>query len=457
MPNRIKIDGALDNNRIKLNEFIGIRGAYAKIPEWKLKAIADTTYARASEAAALNRLDYEAEYDQQSQPMVVAKGRTFKLGRIADADTWAYGRTAQTLTTAIETPAYIIESLIREEILTLRDLRVTGHSTSAPNALIVIDELTVTIDDYYNGSYIVSPKVGECWKVTDYVGSTKTLYVNSDAHIYKNDIVYLMNINASINTSSFDLSDNSTTGLRKDWILANSIINSNDSNTILETICYESMIYLLRNNQGYKIIVPSPQDISGTFQYPVSFGEKGNNISVSYTPLDEIYTDFTLHYNYCPARGTTLRKLTVNKRFSSHTDLDTYKTDCLNAENNYRLRRKWEYTAEWIKDEDTAVLFLEQVIKRLTKQFLIAYYIGTLEHTLKYEIGDQILLYLPSMLPDTISYSKVFMIFSKKININSSTVEFGLIEMAEQPTNINITTEVPEDLTTEDEDLFFIE
>lgn len=112
----------------------------------------------------------------------------------------------------IQQPAYVIESLIRDEIHTERDLVIDAISTANitfdgtdavnnPNGV----KLKVTVDDFYNNSYLVNVTRSERYLVSDYVGSTRTLTLNSTPSGWADgDKCYLKNVNCTIDTDTFD-------------------------------------------------------------------------------------------------------------------------------------------------------------------------------------------------------------------------------------------------------------
>jgi hypothetical protein len=422
------------------------------------------TYLRAREAGVSQRANFSQSYSSSQMPLAITGGRTFKPDvDLADSVSWAYNRTTQDLDTTIQTPGYIIESLLREEIYTERDLTYTGCLNDAGYKKVQCPDLKSSEDDYYNGAYFInhiSATQDFVTTILDYDGTSKIIYL---AESFGNPVsgttggvFSISNINPNINTSSFDLAGNATNGSKKDWKMANSIIAKTSSDDIISAICNESFIWLVKDETGYRLITDEPGDIDGTLQYHIA-GKGKVNMKVSYTPADEICTDFKLHYYYSFGRQSYLKEISVSPKHSSVAGLDDYQAICASTETNYRISKKWEYSADWIKDDATALAYLIKIIKRHTRQLLITNFVGDFKNHLKYIIGDRILIYMPAIVPDSVDYTKVFQIYSKKLNINNMVIEFGLIEMAEQPDNINLTTEVPEDLKTEDEDLFFIE
>lgn len=434
----------------------------------------------------------------QSDSYGIGKGRMF--GDWIEANGRSNGYSEGDL---IENPAYIIESILREE------LKNEYYKTTTANNLLEDYSWTGTYEEYPGGSHYIGGDTLES-EVTYPVSLGKyyilkynqvaldpplTLLLRNSAldfqqltndgingyktiiftptkdfnYIYFagmsmgtyeiNNITieeYPAAYNIPIDTDSFDLIGNTTNGTHKDWIFAKSIYNQMPLGDVLSLICYESHLLLTKSYNRFTLKSLLNTNIAGTFQFLIA--QRGIlKYKLEYTPIDGIYTEFVLNYHYDYGSSLYKKKITVSPVYSSNAALDSYKIILRDNETKYRLKRKWEYSADYIYDESTALLCIENFIKQHISQRIILTFTGDLQYHIRYEIGDQVLVYLPAILPDTVNYSKVFMIFSKKIDINSSTVEFGLIEMADQLTNINITTEVPEDLTTENEDLFFIE
>lgn len=104
----------------------------------------------------------------------------------------------------IESPAYVLEGLLRDEVKTERNLEILGKTDSVTYA---ISGLKSAINDYYNGAIIVNTTVGERATISDYVGSSGTIILSSAPSSTWNagDLCYIKNINISVDTSAFDI------------------------------------------------------------------------------------------------------------------------------------------------------------------------------------------------------------------------------------------------------------
>lgn len=423
----------------------------------------------------------------------IGKGRMF--GSWIDSNGRSNGYAEGDL---IENPAYIIESILREELRNeyykqnfynlLEDYEWTGNYEEYPDGTHYIggtslNETAVTFPVVSGVTYILKYNVvviSEAYTILlknssidfhQLFGGTSTPGVKTILFTAEDDYstiefgagsigTYEINnitieehpaiYNVPINTDSFDVVGNTTNGSHKDWKCAKSIYSQMGMSDLLNLICYECHLILTKSYNEFTLKPLLLQsNIVGTFQFFIA--QKGIiKFNLEYTPIDNIYTEFTLNYHYDYGSSTYKKKIKVTPLYSSDSSLDSYKSILKANETNYRLSRKWEYNADYIYDDATALLCIENFIKQHISQRIIINFVGDIQNHIKYEIGDQVLVYLPSLLPDTINYSKVFMIFSKKININSSTVEFGLIELADQPTEANLITEDNNNLVTQD-------
>lgn len=105
----------------------------------------------------------------------------------------------------IESSSGVIESLIRDEILTERDLVIDSVVTNVIE-FVTLTPLNSSVDDFYNGAYLVNVTKNERYIVIDYVGSTKKLTLSSAPTGWAaGNFCYLKNIQANIDTNSFDV------------------------------------------------------------------------------------------------------------------------------------------------------------------------------------------------------------------------------------------------------------
>jgi len=106
----------------------------------------------------------------------------------------------------IENPSGIIESLLRDEIHTERDLLidvVSGASITI-NGSVNNTPLRSSIADYYNGAYLVNVTKNERYSITDYSNYVLTLDSTPSGWAAGNKC-YIKNINCTIDTNSFDV------------------------------------------------------------------------------------------------------------------------------------------------------------------------------------------------------------------------------------------------------------
>jgi len=105
----------------------------------------------------------------------------------------------------IENPSGVIESIIRDEILTERDLKIDSVVSDVIE-FATLSPLNSAVNDFYNGAYLVNVTKSERYEVTDYVGLTKKLTLSSIPTGWAaGNFCYLKNIQANIDTDSFDV------------------------------------------------------------------------------------------------------------------------------------------------------------------------------------------------------------------------------------------------------------
>ena len=354
------------------------------------------------------------------------KGRLFGSWVTAGARSNGYATTDY-----IDNPAYAIESIIRDEVHVERDLTITGGVVGITD--IISTNLINESDDFYNGAYYHNVDTDQSRLISDYTGSTKELILASgDGSAAVGNHFYLTNIQCDISIATFDAIGNTTNGTRKDWVFAKSINAKVNARDILEQLCFESHCMLFKSYKSYKLIALDTGASIATFATPLK--ETGNpKMAVRLTPLESVFTDFTLFYGYDYGKGDYSKKAFCNRYGSSDaTNLGaTYKTKCENAEKNYLQKSKWEYSADWIYDDNTAAYFLQKIIRDFTIQRLQVQYFGNIESHIQYELGDLVKINYNYMIPTGKNNSAIFMINGKTIipDAHNPAVKFNLIEM----------------------------
>jgi hypothetical protein len=327
----------------------------------------------------------------------------------------------------LEAPAAIIESFIRDEICTERDLLIDSVATDVIE-FATLTPLNSAINDFYNGAILVNVTKNERYTVSDYVGSTRKLTLSSTPTGWAaGNKCYLKNINAGINITTFDAIQ--ATQISEGWEFARALTSQQDSQQILEQLLFESMCMLAKSNDEYKLIDLTATGNVGTFGTPI--WEDGKPLfATALTPFDNIYTDFTLNYAYDYTRKIYSKRKFVNKNGNSTGVggyLEPLETDCASAETNYKIKRKYEYNADWIQDDTTANYLLEALVKWFTYQRMIVYATYDCANYLQYEVGDRVLIDYSFMIPTVKNNSQEFIIMGKEIDLTKKKIQFTLL------------------------------
>jgi len=392
-----------------------------------------------------------------------------------------------TTSDVIYNPAFVIESYLRDEVLTERKLTITYVSGTDYRA----SDLKYETDDYYNGAYFHNVTQDWVALITDYVGATKQLVMTAGGTIAVNDKCFLSNVQANIDTDVFDsigagivdsgtttsaaslkliqtgqnflttvkvgmLVENTTTpaisyvkavdsdtqltlddnimasgeayeikGVRHGWTFNKVIRERVSSIDELNVMLHDAHLGLFKSYNTYKLFSVGDGTIKGTLNNPLKNPQP--MVSYSLTPLDNIYTDFTLNYAYNYAKGIYEKKMYVNSRVASIGYLTSYITVCADAEKEYRVSNKWGYSSDYIYDDDTAKLFLEQKIQWHSIQRLQVEYYGDMKEHIKYECGDKIILDYAKTTPIGINGFGVFIIEGTGINFTNESCLLKLI------------------------------
>lgn len=356
--------------------------------------------------------------DVESNVFAYLKGRTF--------GDWITGRTNRPLAgDLIETPDAVIESLLRDEIHTERDLEIA----TVPNATTFTATANVEIDDFYNGAYVHNVTQNDTVLISDYVASTQTFTVSSTAGWSSGDKIFLSNVNCDIVTSSFDSVGNTVDGTRRLWKFARSLNVERSSRQLINQLLFESHCMLFETYNGYKLTaLETPSTVSGTFTNPLYIdGEP--NITVGLTSIDDIYTSFILNYGYDYGSRTYKKQVRVDKNGSSDsTNLGSgYQDKCYNAGANYRVNRTYEANLDWIQDDNTASYLCQKLVDWHTSQRNIISFTGDFETYHPYEIGDYVKVNYDYMLPTGVNNASIFLITSKNIDISKKKVGLTLL------------------------------
>lgn len=376
----------------------------------------------------------------QGNLFAYAKGRMFE--RWTDSVSGSARDNGFNADALIECPPYIIESIIRDEIFTERDLQIT---TATDTTHMICSGLMSSEDDYYNNAIYYNATRDVKTYVSDYTGSTKTLILGAaDASAATGDNIILGNVqgDVKIDYATFDTIGNTTNGTRKDWVFARSINSLQPAQGLLDSLCFDSHVMLFEGcNEDTAISRIKIKDLD----VPAS-GDTWNSpgyislplIKLSFTDLANIYTQFRLFYAYDHAKGDYGKSIYVDSKGYPSTATILGATEqnlCNHAEKTYQLKNLFEYSSDWIYNDATAERFLQKKINWFTKQRLMVEWVSTLTDGtidyIKYEQGDKVKLNYANMIPLGLNNSSYFMIYSKRIITmkGSPSIEFKLIEL----------------------------
>ena len=334
----------------------------------------------------------------------------------------------------IQQPAYIVESILRDEIFVERDLIV---NTATDTTHAVVNGLKNDIDDYYIGAEWFNVTTNFRSYITDYVASTNTIVINDeDASMADNDMIYLTNVQGDnkIDAVSFDKVGDGTSGLRKDWIFAKSIYKETSAESLLQELLFEARCIRPRSYNQYKLIALDTEAGSvDTWTNPLKSNGK-YLVSCALSYVGNVINDMRINYAYDYGKGTYQKTLFVNKSgYSSElTNGATYQATCLGIYNNYsKMINKYEYNCNWIYDDATAELFFNHLFEWKSKQRLLVNWAGSVKDYIKYEVGDQVKLNLSEMIPSGINDSSKFMIMENPCVPlpGAPIINFKLVEM----------------------------
>jgi hypothetical protein len=347
----------------------------------------------------------------------------------------------------IDRPSYLIESLLRDENFTERDLRITTINTPTCT-LVVCNGLKSDVDDYYNNAIYYNATSNHKTYITDYSGGAKAfLLADADLAGTNGDNIFLQNIQGDlkIDYASFDAIGNTTNGTRKDWIFARSFTEKQNIRDILDELCFESHCELIESvgpDTGLNLFKLIAIDIASgdTWTNPAYSGGI-EQITAGLTPLENVFTQFRLRYFFDYGKGDFIKEMYVDKNGFPSTATILSATEqnlCIAAETNYNVQRLFEYSSRNIYDDATAEMFLQKKIEWFTKQRLLVNYLTPIignSDWIKYEVGDQVKLNFSQGIPDGLNNSAMFMITNKSIkpSLGGGVINWNLIEIGVLP------------------------
>ncbi len=350
-----------------------------------------------------------------------------------------------TSNSVLNNPAYIIESIIRDEAQKLYDLQIHSYYQSGSSFFMYIQNLPFkNRTDFYDKATLGIPEIDKEFlilsftshvsigegenviEIYDGTGSLSSSWANTKS-------VYISNINPHIDTTSFDEIGNTTNGSLKNWKLRRSIDTEEATNSILNTLAFETFTLLTDTNQGLTLIDIFDTTVRGTLTTPLVVNGSPQ-ISFALDTLQNIYTDITINYDYDFGSGNYLK----TRYYGAENSY------CKDAYETYGVKNSYTYNSKWHYDETTVSLFANRLLKWLTFNHAIVTYVGDVEDHIQYEIGDTVLI-AHDKIPRIMKNTTPFLIIGREIvQFPVPSVKFTLVskekpisEITWDTTNIN--------------------
>jgi hypothetical protein len=380
---------------------------------------------------------------------IAAKGR--KFGAWIDADSRSNGYNAGDL---IENPAYIIESLIRDEMLAEKKLVMTDPILANT---IECQSLLSSVDDYYNGAYYHNLTTGFETTITDYDGAAKVLSLaGNDSSAVAGNIIELTSIKYSekIDYSSFDTVGANSSGSRHGWVFAKSIQNIDNALEVIRRICYEAFVCLVKTSSGKYRLVSLDANPSTALVIEQNQMARAPRRSETHYSLIRNRFDIGFCYNYATGRfdrsialnagasGLTSNTFTPSS-FTPDEDAGVTKYGagvddslCGVSKTRYKVDGLLQENLQWVNDLATAELFVKKAVEWNYSPHITADVLGWFGDTasssrkplILYERGDQCYIDHP-LLDSGISNTYVFMVTNKVIYKNERLVKLNLVQL----------------------------
>lgn len=357
--------------------------------------------------SAKKKFEYNTEHSEVNFSAV--KGMMFGAWIDANARTTGYNEGD-----LIQNPAYVIESILRDWVFRENDLQI---NTVTDSSNFILDGLKSTTDDYYNNAYIFNVTTNEYDQIDAYAGTTKTVTTfNPHVGWSANDNLFITNIQGSarIDSASFDAIGNTTNGLRDDWFFDFALSEKISAVDLLRNLAFESHCALIESAGRFRLVALDTTTVTATWTNPLKLNGL-EYFSSGFTPVQSLYTDYSLTYGYDVAQKRNNKSLFCNKSGQSSVITPGYSTLCLNTETNFRYSQKFNYDCQFIQDENTAEVLFKSLITHFTKQRHIVTWGADPKNCIQYELGDVIKINYASLMPDSLNNSARYMIIDKTI------------------------------------------
>ncbi|MCK9569434.1 hypothetical protein M0R72_10890 [Candidatus Pacearchaeota archaeon] len=241
---------------------------------------------------------------------------------------------------------------------------------------------------------------------------------------------------SDIDTAAFD----AVATHRSSWKIARDILEQKDVFDYIAEICREFCFGFFERADGLFTVRRIDLTAAAVTTYGTeTFLKKGQDTSfkVGRLGVKEAYNDFILHYKVNVATGEPEKMLFVRhpdeaSYDASYTNLSDERADfwdyCHDSYTNFQQVNLWEYTAEWIRDDATAELFLKWIIWRLTQRRHEVSFAAPLS-VLALELCDEAKFTHP-LMPAAMDSTTRFRLTEQTIDPSTDTIDCTFTEVA---------------------------
>jgi hypothetical protein len=197
---------------------------------------------------------------------------------------------------------------------------------------------------------------------------------------------------SDIDVSSFDDVGTVPGGDRNGWYLDGQIENPIDSRRVIKDMCRQTGMIVFERCNGETTVKAidlseTPAGTIGGSTILIDPDTKESTLKRRLTPLEKVFNDVEILYNFNPATGSYEDKVYCNKDGKTSGVATGYDTKCSNSYTKYGIERKLVVEANWIRDAGTAYDLCEFLVDFFVNRHEIVTFDTMLWHIDK-EIGD---------------------------------------------------------------------
>lgn len=270
-------------------------------------------------------------------------------------------------------------------------LRFTEHGDAASPRILYVWQMLLRMDMQVDPA--LQSWLGDIAGYSDDNGT----YTASAGDVIENpaDVLHFLLANASLLAlSGFDTS--SFTTARTDlssYILAGQVLETTAAAEVLDRIAREGKLKLFLDfNDDWKVAaltVPVSEDkelIQADGDFVTDDGLEGEILSVTQSPLDELYNQFEIRYAWNPDTNTYEKTLELDE--TTEGPIGDWLTE---SQSRYNVTRKLSVDLDWVRDDKVAISYGNYLVHLLADRKRIAEF-QTAFNGLELEIGDKVRL-----------------------------------------------------------------